>query len=132
MSLLDKYVNFIFLIKILFLILAILNLYLKKKIPREEKDKNKDKQKSEEIKKQIATQQKIEYWRTRIELLFKFLMALLLIYIFNPSQNRTYLIDYETRLLFFLFGFILIFTADWKQIFDESEALIELQNIFKP
>ena len=125
MSILDYYIFFIFFIKIIFIILAIVNLYLKKQIPVEEKEKNK----SDKIKKQIETQQKIEYYKTRIELLFKFLMSLLLIYIFNPRQNRIHLINYEAKLLFFLFGIILVVTADWKHIFEESNTFIDIQSI---
>jgi hypothetical protein len=125
MSILDYYIFFIFFIKIIFIILAIVNLYLKKQIPVEEKEKNK----SDKIKKQIETQQKIEYYKTRIELLFKFLMSLLLIYIFNPRQNRIHLINYEAKLLFFLFGIILVVTADWKHIFEESQIFIDIQSI---
>lgn len=125
MSFLDNYIFFIFFIKIIFLILAIMNLYLKKQIPVEEKEKNK----SDKIKKQIENQQKIEYWKTHIELLFKFLMSILLIYIFNPRQNRTHLINYEAKLLFFLFGIILVVTADWKQIFNESKTFINIQSV---
>ena len=98
MSLLNNYIFFIFFIKIIFVILAIMNIYLKKQIPVEEKEKNK----SDKIKKQVKTQQNIEYWKTHIELLFKFLMSILLIYIFNPRQNRIHLINYEAKLLFFL------------------------------
>ena len=125
MSILDNYIYFVFFIKIIFIILAIINRYLKKQIPAEEKEKNK----SDKIKKQIETQQKIEYYKTRIELLFKFLMSLLLIYIFNPRQNRIHLINYEAKLLFFLFGIILVVTADWKHIFEESQIFIDIQSI---
>lgn len=128
MSFLDYYIFFIFFIKIIFIILAIVNLYLKKQIPVEVKEKDK----TDKIKEQLETQQKIEYWKTRIELLFKFLMALLLIYIFNPRQNRIHLIDKETKVLFFLFGIILIFTADWKQIFKESQLFTDIQSILHP
>jgi len=127
MSFLDYYIFFIFFIKIIFVILAIVNLYLKKQLPVE--DKNKDKDKTDKIKKQIETQQKIEYWKTHIELLFKFLMALLLIYIFNPRQNRIHLIDKEAKVLFFLFGIILVVTADWKHIFKESQIVIDIQSV---
>ena len=125
MSFLDNYIYFIFFIKIIFIILAIVNLYLKKQIPVEEKEKNK----SDKIKKQVKTQQNIEYWKTHIELLFKFLMSILLIYIFNPRQNRIHLINYEAKLLFFLFGIILVVTADWKQIFNESKTFINIQSV---
>jgi hypothetical protein len=102
-----------------------MNIYLKKQIPVEEKEKNK----SDKIKKQVKTQQNIEYWKTHIELLFKFLMSILLIYIFNPRQNRIHLINYEAKLLFFLFGIILVVTADWKQIFNESKTFINIQSV---
>ena len=128
MTFLDYYIFFIFFIKIIFVILAIVNLYLKKQLPVEEKEKNK----SDKIKKQIETQQKIEYWKTRIELLFKFLMALLLIYIFNPRQNRIHLIDKEAKVLFFLFGIILVVTADWKHIFKESKIFTDIQSVLNP
>lgn len=142
MSFLDTYIYFIFFIKIIFIILAIVNLYLKKQIPDEkeekDKDKNKDtykeknKEKTNKIKKQLETQQKIEYWKTHIELLFKFLMSLLLIYIFNPRQNRINLINYEVKVTFFLFGIILIVTADWKQIIKESPIFTDIQNVLHP
>ena len=130
MSALDKYITFIFIIKIIFIILAIVNLYLKKQIPLEEKEKQ-EKQ-SDKIKKQIETQQKIEMLKTHVELLFNFLIALLIIYIFNPRENRLYLINYEAKVLFFLFGIILIFTANWKQIFKESPLVIYIQNVLHP
>ena len=125
MSLLNNYIFFVFFIKIIFVILAIMNIYLEKQIPVEEKEKNK----SDKIKKQVKTQQNIEYWKTHIELLFKFLMSILLIYIFNPRQNRIHLINYEAKLLFFLFGIILVVTADWKQIFNESKTFINIQSV---
>lgn len=125
MTLLNNYIFFVFFIKITFVILAIINLYLKKQIQHEEKEKNK----SDKIKKQVKTQQNIEYWKIHIELLFKFLMSILLIYIFNPRQNRIHLINYEAKLLFFLFGIILVFTADWEQIFNESKIFINIQSV---
>ena len=128
MSFLEKYIFFVFFIKITFAILAIINLYLKRKISVEEKEKNK----SDKIKKQLETQQKIENLKIHIELLFKFLMALLLIYIFNPRENRIHLINYEAKLLFFIFGIILIITADWKQLFKESQTFIYIQSILHP
>ena len=129
MSFLDNYIYFIFFIKIIFIILAIVNLYLKKQIPAEEKE---NKETQDKIKKQLKPQQKIENWKKHIELLFKFLMAMLIIYIFNPRYNRIHLINYEAKLLFFLFGIILIFTAHWKEIIKESPLLVYIQNVLQP
>ena len=131
MTFLEKYIYFIFFIKIIFIILAIANLYLKKQIPVEEKE-NQENKKSNKIKKQLETQQKIEITKLHIELLFKFLMSMLIIYIFNPRYNRIHLINYDVKLLFFLFGIILVATADWKHIFKESPLIVYIQNVLKP
>ena len=128
MTFLEKYIYFIFFIKVIFIILAILNLYLKKQIPLEKRENKK----TDKIKKKIETQQKIENWKLHIELLFKFLMSMLIIYIFNPRYNRIHLINYEAKLLFFLFGIILVVTAHWKEIFKESSFIVYIQNVLKP
>ncbi len=134
MSFLDNYIYFIFFIKMIFIILAIVNLYLKKQIPVEEKEnqETQDNKKTDKIKKQLETQKKIENWKIHIELLFKFLMAMLIIYIFSPRYNRINLINYEVKLLLFLFGIILIVTAQWKEIIKESPLLVYIQNILQP
>ena len=134
MTFLEIYIFFIFFIKLIFIILAITNLYLKKQIPVEEKEnqETQENKKTDKIKKQIELREKIENWKKHIELLFKFLMSLLLIYIFNPRYNRVHLINYEAKLLFFLFGIILIVTAQWKEIINESPLLVYIQNILRP
>ena len=61
------------------------------------------------------------------EFLFEFMMALLLIYIFNPRNNR--MITYETRLLFFLLGIILLITANYGIFFNETKNTILFKKI---
>ena len=51
---------------------------------------------------------KIRYWKNKVETIFKLMMSLLLIFLFNPTTDRSVLIDNETKLLLFLFGIILI------------------------
>jgi hypothetical protein len=70
---------------------------------------------------------KILYWKERIEFVFIILMAILLIYIFNPRMPHTNLLNFEVKLLFYLFGFILIITADWGVFFHESKWFKYLQ-----
>jgi amino acid transporter len=70
---------------------------------------------------------KILYWKERIEFVFIILMALLLIYIFNPRMPNTNLLNFEVKLLIYLFGIILIITADWKLFFHESKWFKYLQ-----
>ena len=137
MPLLNKYITLIFIVKIIFIILALSNLYLNTKIKMET---NKSKQTNEtnktqkqtnqiEIQKNIETQKHIEFWKARIEFIFICLMSILLIFLFNPRQNRLNLITYEAKLLIFLFGIILIITAEWKQFYTESPFFEKLQSV---
>ena len=90
----NLYITFIFMIKIGFILLAVSHLYLKAK-GREHSELDKE----------------ILYWKERVEFIFVIGMALLLIYLFNPMKNRTNMIDHETIILLYLFGFLLIITA---------------------
>ena len=108
----NMYITFIIFIKVGFVILAISHLYLKIK----HKDGSK-------------TDKTIVFWKERLEFIFIILMAGLLIYLFNPRNDRSILIDYETKILLYLFGFILLITADWKVFFHESPTFKKLQKI---
>lgn len=55
---------------------------------------------------------KLVYWKDRTEFIFTIAMSVLLIYYFNPRLSKKR-INEEAELLFFLFGCILIFTANW-------------------
>lgn len=96
MNKLDIYITTIFAVKIIFIGLAFHLIYLKHKHPD-------DKTKIE----------KTEYWKKRVEFIFISMMSALLIYIFYPKANRINKIDYETKLLFYLFGFVLLLTERW-------------------
>jgi hypothetical protein len=61
-------------------------------------------------KKETDIDKKIHMIKTKVENVFKILMSLLLIYLFNPRTDRSILIDYETKLLLCLFGIILLIT----------------------
>ena len=97
------YVTFIFLIKIGFLVMAVTHIYLKAK-GEEKSDLDK----------------KILYWKERFEFIFIALMSILLIYVFNPRTDRTILVDKQTKILLYLFGFILLITAKWDLFIKES------------
>jgi hypothetical protein len=90
MNYLDSYVGFTLFIKIMFVILLLADIILKK------------------TNKNPTLQAKISYLKDKTESLFILLMALLLMYLFNPFVIRSVVIDYETKLLIFLFGFISI------------------------
>jgi hypothetical protein len=91
------------LVKIIFIILAISEQVIKRK-----KTNNK---------KMI---QNLGFWKDRFEFIFKAMMSVLLIYLFNPRADNMKFINYETKLLLYLFGFILIITANWNIFFKES------------
>jgi hypothetical protein len=104
------YIYLIFFVKICFIILALYHLYLRTKGKADSK-----------------TNQQVLFWKERIEFVFIALMSFLLIYLFNVRTNRLSMIDHETKLLLFLFGFILIITAKWDTFFEESEIFKDIQ-----
>ena len=106
------YITFIIFIKVGFVILAISHLYLKLK-----------------HKEHSETDKKIIFWKERLEFIFIILMAVLLIYLFNPRNDRSILITHETKILLYLFGFILLITADWNVFFHESPFFKKFQKI---
>uniref|UniRef100_A0A6C0B8U4 Uncharacterized protein n=1 Tax=viral metagenome TaxID=1070528 RepID=A0A6C0B8U4_9ZZZZ len=61
-------------------------------------------------KKETELDKKLQYFKSKVENVFKILMSLLLVFLFNPRTDRSILIDYETKLLLCLFGIILLIT----------------------
>jgi surface polysaccharide O-acyltransferase-like enzyme len=56
-------------------------------------------------------------------------MAILLIYLFNPINNNTNLIDKEAKILLYLFGIVLLVTAKWSEFIHESKWFKYIQKI---
>ena len=108
----DIYVTLILMVKIVFVILAVYRLYVKAKKPQD--------------KKLLET---IEFWKSKVEFLFISLMSILLIYLFNPRANRINIIDSETKLLLYLFGFVLLLTESWSDFIHESLFFKKFQSI---
>jgi hypothetical protein len=104
------YVIFIFFIKICFMLMVVTHIYLKAK-GEEQSDLDK----------------KILYLKERFEFIFIASMSILIIYLFNPIIEKSILIDKETKVLLFLFGFILLITANWDIFFRESPLFIKIQ-----
>lgn len=97
------FVTSIFALKILFIVLAVSYLYTKHRDP---KDMDR-----------LTT---LQFWKERVEFVFVFCMSLLLLYLFNPRANHLALITKETQWLLYLFGFILIATAQWELFWTQS------------
>ena len=106
MNLYTTYISAIILLKVIFLFLAVAHLY------------NKVKGKTN-----TPQDKKIIYWKDRIEFIFIIMMSLLLMYLFNPRSSKPLVLDSESKLLLYLFGFILLITAKWKTFFEESTLL---------
>jgi uncharacterized membrane protein YiaA len=104
MGFFDIGIIIIIMFKVIFIILAITRIYVKHKEPNN--------------KKKIDN---LEFWKKRVEFIFIILMSILLIYLFNPRVNRLNMINYETKILLYIFGFILLLTSDWSQFFQNSK-----------
>ena len=110
MSFYDIFIISLIIAKTIFILLAIYAAYLTKK--------NGDKE----------TIEKIEFWKKRIEFIFVTCMAFLLIYLFTPFKTKIVPLNYETRLLIYMLGWILLITADWGVFFKESKLLQMVQS----
>jgi hypothetical protein len=110
----DMYITLIFIVKIVFIILAVYRLYVKAKKPQD--------------KKLLET---VEFWKGRFEFIFITLMSFLLVYLFNPRANNIGMIDGETKLLLFLFGIVLLLTEGWSSFFHESPLFKKFQGVLR-
>jgi hypothetical protein len=107
MRLFNVCITIIIIVKVIFITLAVTKLYVSHKEPNNKKKIN-----------------NLEFWKNRVEFIFISLMAILLIYLFSPRANRINMIDNETKILLYLFGFILLLTADWQQFLSTSKLKI--------
>lgn len=100
----DYFISFIIFLKVLFILFSLIHIYYKVK-----KDENNE------------INERAVFWKHHIEFVFIACMAILLIYLFNPRLNNQKMITNETKLLLYLFGFILLFTANWDIFIEESK-----------
>ena len=112
MNYFDMYIYLIVAVKVGFILMAASHQYYKIK-----------------GKENTSSFKKAKYWKERFEFIFIFLMALLLIYLFNPRNIIDQPLNYETKLLLYLFGFILIITAKWELFFKEAVWFKNLQKM---
>ena len=69
------------------------------------------------------------FWADRVEFIYTFLMAILIIALFRNAVKVGVLCIYdkETIFLMYVFGFILLFTADWNEFISESTIITNIQ-----
>jgi len=103
MTYFDGYLKILLIVKIIFVMLALLGLYVKLHNPNNTKLAN------------ILT-----YWKGRSEFIFISLMSVLFIYLFNPVNDHVDMIDFELKFMLFLFGFTLLLTENWYTFIHKS------------
>ena len=108
----DYFIFFIFIIKLLFLYFAIGTQYYKLKVKKEPKNK-------EYIQKQTT----YLFWKERTEFIFIMLMSFLMLTLFNPRSLKPIFLDFETKLLLFIFAVIILLNANWQLFIGESPQL---------
>ena len=99
----DYLIFFIILVKIVFILSAIGHIILSHSTSNKAKD----------------VDDKLLYFKERTEFIFIISMSILLIYHFNPRLSKKE-VNKESALLFFLFGWVLIFTAKWSLFINEA------------
>ena len=105
----EFYILFIIGLKIIFFLLLITHLYLKNKTKWSEVD------------------EKLLYWKERVEFLFITCMAMLMLYIFNPRSANTIFITNEIKILLFAFALLILMTENWEKFFNENKLIVNLK-----
>jgi di/tricarboxylate transporter len=103
-SLLRSYIILVIIIKVIFLLLLLYSFYIKHLIKKYPNNKN-----------YKISLEKIDKFKYKVEFIFTISIALLLIILFNPNHVKPIYIDHEARILLYLFGFLLLITADWNK-----------------
>jgi len=104
----DAFVILVIIIKVIFVVFAILTKFYIYKIKHSNRD---------EVSYYTKKYEWSNYWKERLETCFLICMGFICIIVFNPFYGYRFFIDEETRILLFLFGIIIMITSNWKLIF---------------
>ena len=116
-NILNLYIYFIIFLKIIFILLALADFIIKHFYSTNAN--------------LMAMESKISYYKKRIEFIFIICMVFLIIFIFSPRHNRLIYLTKEMTILFYLFGFILLITADWDLFLTNTKWYNNIKNILK-
>lgn len=75
--------------------------------------------------------EKIEFWKKRFEFIFNIMMSFLLTILFNPHKHDEIVITGQVKLLLYLFGLLMLVSADWNIFIHESPIFVTIQKIVK-
>ena len=106
------FVTFLFIVKILFAILALVHIYLKR-TGKEDSQMN----------------EFVAFWKERCEFVFIIGVSLLLMIFFFPGRKIQMEPTFEMRFLFFVYGIIILINLDWKIVIGESPFLKTVQTV---
>jgi hypothetical protein len=118
----DNYVIFVIIIKILFVIFAVISKHYQNKI------KNAGNNNSE-IQEYTQKYNWALYWKDRLEFFFLISTSIICIIIFYPFYSDPIFIDRHTKILLFVYGFIVLITLNWNILGTPPPWFIYLQNI---
>ena len=121
-SSIDMFVLFIIFIKVVFVLTAIGHVILTHMPAKKDANGSNDKDAKEK-------DAKLVYWKERTEFVFVLTMAILLIYHFHPRYHSKPMSG-ETKLLFFLFGWVLLITAKWNIFIKEAPWYEKIASAF--
>ena len=85
----------------------------------------------DDTKKSQLIDAKFVYWKHVTEFIFVISMSLLLIFIFNPWHTNQIYITREMSIMFYAFGYIMLFTADWGTILPEPAWFKRIKSAVK-
>jgi len=105
-NIIEFIIYIIIVIKILFLITTIGHLILSHTRKQTPKTKEFD--------------EKFLKWKEKFEFVFIIMMSCLLIFIFTPWSDNEHYMTSTMKFLFYMFGFILIFSADWNLVLPKT------------
>ena len=106
------FVTFLFIVKILFAILAVVHIYLKR-AGKEDSSAN----------------ETVVFWKERCEFVFIIGVSLLLMFFFFPWRKIHMEPTFEMKFLFFVYGIIILINVDWKIFVGESPFLETVQKV---
>jgi hypothetical protein len=107
MEYLNAYIILIILVKFCFTYLIVYAFYLEYLIKKEPDNKS------------YQTSLKIfNTLKHQVEFIFTIMIAILMIILFYPYYKKQIVINHETRFILYLFGILLIITANWLNFFN--------------
>ena len=116
-NILNLYIYFIIFLKIIFILLALADFIIKHFYNTNVN--------------LMSIESKISFYKKRIEFIFIICMVILIIFIFSPRHNRMIYLTKEMTILFYLFGFILLLTADWDLFLTNAKWYNNIKNLVK-